>query len=67
MDHIELLKIKDLVKSYPFLNEDAVRRFIKKNTHDIKNTIIKIGGTIYFDVNAFDKWIDSQRLVMRKA
>ncbi len=62
MEAKKYFTIKEMAKYYPFLTEAALRHHIRDNTRNIKKAMIKVGGRLFFDVDRFNEWLESQRL-----
>jgi len=62
MEPKKYLSVKDMPKDYPFFTQGSLRHMIYENKNNIKKTMIKIGGRLFFDVQRFENWIDEQRM-----
>lgn len=63
MDYKELRTVKQLAAEAPFVSEAKLRWWIfHRETNGFKAAVIKIGGSVYIDRQAFNRWLESQRL-----
>lgn len=62
MEDKKYLTVREMVKKYPFFTEASLRHLIHDNKHNIKTTIMKIGGRLFFDVERFDAWVQKRRI-----
>jgi len=62
-DYNDLRTVKQLAKEAPFVTESTIRWWIyHANRNGFDAVLIKIGGRVYIDKNAFNKWLEGQRL-----
>lgn len=60
----DILTVKQLVNEYPAFTESGVRWWIFNAKHNgFESCMIRIGGRIYVDRQAFQSWIDSHRVM----
>jgi hypothetical protein len=53
--------VRDLANASPF-SENTLRWMIfnaASNGHDAAGAVVRVGRRVYFDVDAFDRWIDA--------
>ncbi len=63
VEYTDLRTVKQLAKEAPFVTESTIRWWIyHANSNGFDAVLIKIGGRVYIDKNAFNKWLEGQRL-----
>ena len=63
VNYTDLRTVKQLVQEAPFVTESTVRWWIyHANSNGFDAVLIKIGGRVYIDKNAFNTWLEGQRL-----
>jgi hypothetical protein len=63
VDYTNLRTVKQLAQEAPFTTESTIRWWIYQAARNgFAATLIKIGGRIYIDKTAFNKWLEDQRM-----
>jgi len=63
LDYRELRTVKQLAAEAPFVTEGKLRWWIfHAETNGMSQALVKIGGRVYIDRPAFNKWLESQRI-----
>ena len=63
VDYTDLRTVKQLAQEAPFVTENTLRWWIyHANRNGFDTVLIKIGGRVYIDKHAFNKWLEGQRL-----
>lgn len=63
IDYRELRTVKQLAFEASFVTESKLRWWIfNAETNGLNAALVKIGGRVYIDKNAFNVWLESQRL-----
>jgi hypothetical protein len=63
VEYTDLRTVKQLATEAPFVTESTIRWWIyHANSNGFDAVLIKIGGRVYIDKNAFNKWLEGQRL-----
>ena len=63
MDYTDLRTVKQLAQEAPFVTESTLRWWIyHANSNGFDTVLIKIGGRVYIDKRAFNKWLEGQTL-----
>lgn len=58
-----LISVKDLVKRIPTFTESTIRWWIfNASENGLNKSLIKVGGRVYVDLQAFDIWLEEQRV-----
>jgi hypothetical protein len=61
VEYTDLRTVKQLAKEAPFVTESTIRWWIyHANSNGFDAVLIKIGGRVYIDKNAFNKWLEGQ-------
>jgi len=63
VDYTNLRTVKQLAQEAPFTTESTIRWWIyQAASNGFAAALIKIGGRIYIDKTAFNKWLEDQRM-----
>ena len=63
VNYTDLRTVKQLAQEAPFVTESSLRWWIyHANSNGFDTVLIKIGGRVYIDKNAFNRWLEGQRL-----
>lgn len=61
MEDKKYTALKDMPKYFPFFTINSLRHFIFENKNNIRDCIVRPGKKIYFDIEKFQKWLESQK------
>lgn len=63
VDYTDLRTVKQLADEAQFVSESKIRWWIfHSNDNGFDTAMIKIGGRVYIDKIAFNKWLEGQRV-----
>lgn len=63
IDYTDLRTVKQLAEEAPFVTESKIRWWIfHSDSNGFDAALIKIGGRVYIDKAAFNKWLESHRV-----
>ena len=67
MDYKNLRTVKQIVENaHPVITDGKMRAWIfNAETNGFAQVIVRVGGRIYIDRDAFNLWLDSQLLCQR--
>lgn len=55
------VRVKEMPNLYPFLTIPLLRKYIFKNERNIKECMLKIGGTLLIDTKKFNAWLKKNK------